>query len=125
MRAIIEGISFALFQILLQLEENIRPVKNIYCSGGFTGSDIWLQIIADIFNRPVIVSTVRDASATGAALLGIKALGLDTDFTENVPVSKTFFPDNKCGKVYRELFPVYDSLYDSLKTQFSDLATIR
>lgn len=125
MRSIIEGISFALYQILLLLEQNISPVKKIYCSGGFTGSEMWLQIIADIFNKPVIVSTVRDASATGAAILGMKALDIGIEFTGASSEQRTFFPNHSCSRTYQQLFPVYVSLYDSLKSQFNALAALR
>lgn len=125
MRSIIEGISFALYQIFLLLEENISPVKNIYCSGGFTGSDLWLRIIADIFCKPVIVSTIRDASATGAAIFGINALGFGTEFRSNESEQRTFLPEEKNSRIYTQLFPVYDSLYGSLKAHFHNLASLR
>ena len=124
MRAIIEGISFALYQIYQLLEQNTMPVNSIYCSGGFTGSDMWLQIIADIFNRPVIVSTVRDASATGAAMLGLKALN-NIELSNSISDQRHFLPELTCSSLYRKAFPIYDSLYGSLMLQFSNLASIR
>ncbi|RPJ05352.1 MAG: carbohydrate kinase, partial [Deltaproteobacteria bacterium] len=38
-------------------------------------SPAWLQIIADVLNRPVAVSGVQEASGRGAALMALEALG--------------------------------------------------
>jgi len=125
MRSIIEGISFALYQVMLVLEKNVSPVTNIYCSGGFTTSSMWMQTVADMFNKPVILSTVRDASATGAAILGMKALHYENRFPITEANQKIFQPERKHHQVYQELFPVYVSLYKSLKEQFSELDNFR
>ncbi|MFI5156406.1 MAG: gluconokinase, partial [Chitinophagales bacterium] len=74
LRSVIEGISFSLYQIARTLEEIITPVKKIYASGGFIHSSTWLQMIADIFNKEVCVTKGADASAVGAAIMGLYAL---------------------------------------------------
>lgn len=76
MRAILEGICFSLNEIMLALEENGSPVDTIYASGGFSKSPFWLQMLADISGKPVLVSEEGDASAIGAAFIGLAAAGL-------------------------------------------------
>jgi gluconokinase len=122
MRAIMEGISFALLQVMELLEKSAGPARNIYCSGGFTRSRLWLQWMADCFGKPMIVSSSGDASATGAALMGWEALGYRTSFQEQQVEAVTYSPDENATAVYRKLYPVYCSLYSSLKEQFSLLS---
>ncbi len=124
MRAIMEGISFALLQVMELLEKSAGPARNIYCSGGFTRSSLWLQWMADCFGKPMIISTTGDASATGAALMGWEAIGYTGGFHQQQESFVTFYPDEKANAIYRKLYPVYCSLYASLKEQFSSLNAI-
>jgi gluconokinase len=70
MRAVLEGISYSLYQVGASLEETIGPMKHIYASGGFTHSRTWLQIVADIFGKEVCTTNGADASAIGACIMG-------------------------------------------------------
>ena len=54
MRAGIEGISFALLQILNALEAGEGKVKRVYASGGYLQSRPWLQLLANIFNKEML-----------------------------------------------------------------------
>ena len=51
MRAIMEGISFALLEILSIMEETIGAAANIYASGGFIRSEKWKQLLADVLGE--------------------------------------------------------------------------
>ena len=108
LRSVIEGISFSLYQIALTLEEIITPVKKIYASGGFIHSSIWLQMIADIFNKEVCVTNSADASAVGAAIMGLYALKEIPDLMDtgkNDPHRTKLFPNREESPgIYEELF---------------------
>jgi gluconokinase len=66
-RAVIEGISFSLFQILKNIEEQNNEVDCVYVSGFVTNSAFWMQLLADMFGKKIILNEVADASAVGAA----------------------------------------------------------
>ena len=70
MRSILEGINFSLYDIFLGLEETMGKIDKVCASGGFIQSDLWLQMLADIFNKKVSVIKIADASAIGASMLG-------------------------------------------------------
>jgi gluconokinase len=114
MRAVMEGISFALYQILSIMEETIGPVKNIYAGGGFIRSQKWVALLADVLGKRISVTHAEDSSAAGAAMIGMKALGIVNDVHE----LKTFFsvkevyePDMKDRDVYMRNYSVYSNLY--------------
>lgn len=122
-RAIVEGINFALYQIAQSVEETVGASKQLYASGGFIHSTTWLQWLCDMFGKPVDVTNTADASTTGAAMLGLQAMGiLKEQFF--VRVKGTYHPDMSTHARYRELFNVYTSLYTRLREDFYRLNAI-
>lgn len=75
-RSIIEGICFSFRVLLEKLEAAHGPVREVYASGGFTGSKWWVQVMADILERPLVIRDDADASALGAVAVGMKAVGM-------------------------------------------------
>jgi gluconokinase len=124
MRAVIEGISFSLYQVGVSLEETIGPINDIYASGGFIQSKFWLQLIADMFNKKVYITNTTDASAIGAAMLGFLASGLINNIEELqkiLTIRQVFEPDANRHAVYQKNFLIFTSLYDKLKDEFKEL----
>jgi gluconokinase len=117
-RACLEGVTYALRQIGASLEETIGPIEHIAASGGFTRSEVWLQLIADVFHKPVQLTGVADASAIGAAIMGFLALGLIEDLDASrslIRVVRTYQPDAARHVRYRENYRVYTQLYGRLR----------
>jgi gluconokinase len=121
LRSIVEGITIGLHQTASYLEKRTGPVSRILASGGFIRSRIWLQILADIFNKEVLVLRTGDASAIGAALLGWHALGRLPDL-DRLPgaddVQERFLPDAGSRAAYGRNYGVYTQLYDQLRNDF-------
>jgi gluconokinase len=118
MRAIMEGISFALNELLNTMEETIAPIKNIYASGGFIRSKKWISLLADVLGRKISVTHAEDSSAAGAAMLGMVALGIKNDLHDMktfFSVKETFEPDVKDREVYMSNYSVYSNLYSKFK----------
>ena len=127
MRAIIEGINYALYQIAQSVEETVGGSKQIYASGGFINSRLWLQWLSDLFGKRITVTNTADASTTGAAMLGLRALGILHDqFPRSsfVHVQESYDPDISAHRSYKALFNVYTSLYNDLRDDFYRLSSI-
>jgi gluconokinase len=116
MRALLEGVGYALYSIAEIVANNSGPFDQVIASGGFIKSPEWLQIIADIFGKEVIVRGTDDASALGAALMGFRALKAETSF--RFPSTKTYYPDKGRHETYRDYFTVFGSLYKKLEGEF-------
>lgn len=124
LRAVLEGICYGLYQIAVSLQQNVGHAERIFASGGFIQSAGWLQMTADIFNRPVIVTSDADASSIGAALLGFRALGILSSLQEStklIDVAQRFQPVLQNHAVYMRNFAIYDGLYEKLKDDFEKL----
>lgn len=78
-RAAMEGVIFALRQGLDLMVHLGTPVARLVASGGATRHPLWLQLQADIFNRPLAVYHTQEATARGAALLAGVAGGVYQD----------------------------------------------
>ncbi|MGV3588092.1 MAG: gluconokinase, partial [Adhaeribacter sp.] len=79
LRAVFEGIVFGIYQVGQALTETTGPIEVIYASGGFARSPFWVQLVADIFNKKVILAETVESSAWGAAMLALQALNLTPD----------------------------------------------
>ncbi|OQP63200.1 hypothetical protein A3860_25255 [Niastella vici] len=126
MRAIIEGINYALYEVAASVEETVGPIQHIYASGGFIKSHLWLQWLTDVFGKEITVINNDDASAVGAALLGLQALDRPGRVSSPVIHSKqNYTPDAALHARYQRYYKVYAGLYIKLKDDFHTLNDIR
>jgi xylulokinase len=78
-RAVMEGVVFALKQGIALAESLGIAVDHIIASGGATHHPLWLQLQADIYNQSIYQTTTVEASAAGAAILAGVGVGIFTD----------------------------------------------
>jgi gluconokinase len=116
-RAVIEGISLALYDIADNMMKAGSEIKQIHVSGGFVKSSLWLQVLANIFNKKVCLINSDDASALGAGYLGLKSMNIIQDYRTLKPETITEIhpqPEHVTG--YQRNFNVYRELYARLNT---------
>ncbi len=117
-KAVIEGISMALYSIGRAMEDCGLSIQKIHASGGFTHTRAWIQILADIFGKQFYLLNSEDASALGAAYLALKKLDLIKTYSELTPLSsEAIEPDLKNHAVYQKTFQLYDRIYKKLKEE--------
>lgn len=75
-RAVMEGVAFSLRQGFELMPAASMGQNFLHASGGASRHPLWLQLVADIFDRPLVVNQAQEATARGAALLGGVASGL-------------------------------------------------
>lgn len=114
-RAVLEGICYALNQVLVTLEQYTGHIHQINVSGGFVHSEVWMQLLADVTGKPLILMHTEDASAIGVAYLAAKATGLTNEYPQPEPTEKAIMPDLQTHEIYRKGFKVYSKLYPALK----------
>ncbi len=68
-RAVIEGVTLNMAEILGIVRSLDVPVKAVRVGGGGAKSHEWRQLLADVFGLPVEVPTTEEGGAYGAALL--------------------------------------------------------
>ena len=116
LRAGLEGICFALNDVLKTVEQSSASIHQINISGGFITSTVWTQMLADITGKKLVIVQQEDASAMGAVFLAMDAFNL------NLPVEqksdneeKNIIPNQLNHKTYINSFLIFKKLYNDLK----------
>jgi xylulokinase len=125
-RAVMEGVVFSLRQSLEIIAE-LAPVAELRATGGGGRSRFWVQLQADVYDRPVSRMAVEEGAAYGAALLAGVAAGAFSDVgaaCELVRVKETMEPDGSTRDLYAELFRTYAKLYPGLRGAMHDLTAL-
>src|SRR5690606_40587384 len=116
-----EGIVYGLYSVGKALEDLAGPIQTIHANGGFAQAPFWVQLLADVFNKRVLVSKggAQDA-AKGAYIVVRKALGELPGFeaADDESSYDTFEPDAGTHRRYMENFELFGRLYDRLKDEF-------
>ena len=121
-RAVLEGVGFRLRSVFDILNEVVGEPAEIRASGGFIQSKLWVQVIADIFNRIILIPVQKETSSVGAtfwALLGTKVIDRIESLSSYVDILITIQPDRKANLIYENRFMIYKELYDSLRVLFN------
>jgi xylulokinase len=127
-RAIMEGVAYAMRDSLTIIRQMGVPVRQIIASGGGSKSPLWRQIQADVFGQKVATINAEQGPAFGVALLAAVGAGAYKNVEEacaatiqvvaETPVSKP------AAKTYDQGFPIYQQLYRSLKNDFKSIARL-
>jgi gluconokinase len=94
-------------------------------TGGFARSPLWRQMMADIFEREVVVPESVESSCLGAAVLGLYALGkVDSLEVIGGMVGSTHrhVPIAENVALYRRLWPIYAAIPKQLEQQYRQLS---
>lgn len=120
-RAVLEGITFNLYQISEALERLAGPSEKIYVNGGLARSPIWLQMMADVFGKNMYVSETHHNAAWGAAWTALVAVGEESSFEgikNNLPMGEVIVPNEENHKVYQDLYKKYVQLAADITKYF-------
>ena len=119
-KAAIEGILFNLYHCYKTLVNKSKEPKEITATGGYIHSEKMLQMQADIFNLIVKVPYVKEASAVGAAIVSLVAIGTVLSLSEiKTKFEKKYIPDERKHKEYMRKFRRYKKFYESVKEKTS------
>ncbi len=115
-RAVMEGICFDNRRALeLIAASDDAPLR---CTGGGARSDLWNQIRADIYDRPVSVLAAREGGILGAALLAGLGAGWYDDAAaaaeQVAEPGQRWRPRPEAAERYRAAYATFRSVHDGL-----------
>lgn len=117
-RAVLEGVSFNLRIILDAFIRQGVEIPTVRVIGGGAKGAFWMQILADIFDRPVErLEFLEEATSLGAAIAGGVGVGLFKDFSaaqELVKVKETYYPNPDHRDIYEKIYGIFTEAYDAL-----------
>jgi gluconokinase len=124
----IEGVICNLYSILPAVESLVGTSKSIKATGGFARSGLWRQMMADVFDRDVVVPESFESSCLGAAVLGLYALGLVDSLdvvADMVGATHRHQPIAKNAAIYRRLLPIFLALPARLEAEYRAIVTFQ
>ena len=120
-RALMEGISYRMYSVCKPLNELLGEPEEIRVTGGFSRSQVWLQILADIIGRDLCVTNEPEGSVLGAAAFAFYALGELKSFeslAEMNPIKQLIRFQPEVQEFYTKEFERYLRIYHKIKDEF-------
>jgi len=125
LRSVLEGVTMNL-SIILEILRKQVDIKEMLVIGGGAKSEVWRQILADIFNAKVIVPNVlEEAGSMGAAVTGGVGVGLYKDFNvinNFIEINSVHTPNPEAVAVYEPIKELFDNCYFVLKDVFAKMS---
>ena len=128
-RAVMEGVVFNLRQCAEICEKLGFSAETYLAAGGAARSDIWTQIMADIFNKPVKRIIGEEQACLGAALTA----GVGAGFWASLPEAAddvvrfqdhviTPIPENTA--IYREYYEIFRDTFSGFSANLQKLTNL-
>ncbi|AJY74174.1 xylulokinase [Paenibacillus beijingensis] len=121
-RSVMESTGYGIRGILDTYAEIGIRFERIVMAGGPTASDVWRQSLADILQRPLELSPVREATPLGAAMLAAAAVGRFAGVDEAV---RAWSHPGVVIHPRREFAAVYDKSYKHYSAWLDAEASVR
>jgi xylulokinase len=126
-RAALEGIAFGMRHHVDTFIDCGLRVGTARAADGGAASDLWLQITADVLNRPVRRIDRHPGSCLGAAFVAAVGTGHITDWTritDFVEEGRIFEPRPAAVSSYQEKYGLWRETYYRLKTLYPRLVEV-
>jgi xylulokinase len=123
-RAALEAVCLGFRHHITVMSDVGYPIERLLASDGGTASHLWMQIAADVMQRPIQVADSDPGSALGAAYVAGKACGLIDSWSEAdrfMGPRRVVEPDPAHAGAYARAFDHYLEVYDRLATFYPDL----
>ncbi len=118
-RAIMEGVAFALRQVLETMTGLGVPAEQMLAVGNGLASPVWRQIVADVLGRPLFLPVGQEKTGVGAALVAGIGAGVYADYTaalQVIPVATAVTePSPQSTAFYAEQYERYLTVYPALR----------
>ncbi|MEZ0325900.1 MAG: xylulokinase [Fimbriimonas sp.] len=116
-RAVFEGMSFGLLDCMNLLRELGATAEEIRVTSGGAKSKFWMQMLADLFEKPCVTLQADEGPAFGAAILAGVGTGVWPTVEQacsQVVRSKTRFEPS--GTDYSRAYAAHRELYPTIKS---------
>ena len=126
-RAVMEGVAFALRDLVEQLRGLHVPLNEVRVAGGGAKGRLWMSILASVLNTPLHISSTPDASAYGAGMLGMAyAQSKNVSLLSEAWVSTSgeVAPDASAAEKYDRYYEVYRALYPATQQAVHTLSDL-
>ncbi|MBN1776487.1 MAG: xylulokinase [Clostridiales bacterium] len=126
MRAVYEGVAYALNDSLSILDEmGVKPAQML-ATGGGGRSEVWRQMLSDVFDCKVVTTNSKEGPALGVAILAGVGAGLYPSVREAcdsmIKIGGEQLPIKENQPAYRKCYEQFVKLYPDMKNAFKRLS---
>lgn len=111
--------AFGTCNVIEKYNEEAAEVTEIVACGGGSNNKPWVQMIADICGKQIVVNECEQGGVLGCCVVGAAASAFDGDYKKAadalVHKSDLYVPNMELHKVYRPIFERYKALYEGTK----------
>ena len=126
-RAVMEGVAFSQLECVDVFRELGVNIDDMMACGGGGRSELWRQMLADLYQCPVSTIKSDEGPASGAAILAGVGAGIYKSVEEGcrITIRKNIVqqPQNNYN-AYEGYYELYKKLYQSLKGDFKTLGKL-
>ncbi len=119
LQAVLEGVAFALKDIVEVLKSINIHIQTARITGGGANSDLWIRIISNVLNISIAKLGPGVGPGYGAGLLALYGCGAcDTLLSvvrQNITTEKTIHPEQGLPEQYEKKYAVYKNIYPLIK----------
>ncbi len=127
-RAILEGVGYNL-KVILDILQKKQKIEELILIGGGAKGKLWLQILADIWQKQIAVPQyLEEATSMGAAVCAGVGIGLYPDFAVMEKLNRTEYviePNREYKAVYGRMYDIFNESYEALVNVYGSLADYR
>lgn len=120
--AVLEGVSFALKDSFMAIEEMGIHIQESKIIGGGSKSMLWLEILSSILNIPLHINENNYGPSYGMCMLclvGEKHFSSLAEIKEKcIHVKKTIYPNKELIEHYKEKYNRFKKIYPTIKDLF-------
>lgn len=118
-RAFLEGESYEMRRNIEYLEKAGIFISRIITVGGGAKSKIWMQIRADIFQKPLVLPQNKEAGTLASAIMCLTTLGVyDSIISAQkklISYEKTYEPNEEKTESYNQKYTKFNEIYNAVK----------
>jgi len=123
LRSVLEGVTFNL-NLILNIFRSMTSLDQMRLVGGGARSDIWMQIMADIYEVELsIPNYLEEATSIGAAIIGGVGVGALKDFSaveRFIQITRSVEPIKDNQSAYRKAAERFINTYNALAEVFEE-----
>ena len=127
-RATLEGVAYALNNILRIAQEHGSTISEVRAIGGGAEGEAWAEIMASVYGKPVAVTEhPSEATSRGAFAAAAMGVGLIRDWREvagMVRIARRHEPDPAAVRQYARFAEFYESLYPDFQEAYRRLGEL-
>ncbi len=116
-RALLEAYAYAIAHHVEVLDDIGHATERYLASDGGSNSEVWMQIVADVLQKPVQLLKGHPGSCLGAAWTAAIGVGLEADWSaisRFVGTGAVVEPNPANAEVYAEGYKTFRDLYRRL-----------